>query len=128
MAPHTDMQIVVDNEATYDICGSLGVTHPSYVHINRLIAQMASSLTVSLRFDGNINVELNDFQTNLVPYPRIHYLLSSYAPLVSAARACHEVLNVSALANAVLDPSSLMTKCDMRCSQYIAVSGTIVPS
>merc|ERR1719453_2501563 len=31
-----------------------------------------SSLTASLRFDGALNVDITEFQTNLVPYPRIH--------------------------------------------------------
>ena len=33
------------------------------------------SITVSLRFEGALNVDLSEFQTNLVPYPRIHYPL-----------------------------------------------------
>ncbi|GMH09436.1 hypothetical protein Nepgr_011277 [Nepenthes gracilis] len=30
--------------------------------------------TTSLRFDGAINVDITEFQTNLVPYPRIHHM------------------------------------------------------
>jgi tubulin alpha len=58
----------VDNEAIYDICKkSLGVASPSFSNLNRLIAQVVSSITASLRFDGSLNVDLNEFQTNLVP-------------------------------------------------------------
>ena len=32
--------------------------------------QVVSSITTSLRFDGALNVDLTEFQTNLVPYPR----------------------------------------------------------
>jgi hypothetical protein len=28
------------------------------------------------RFDGALNVDLTEFQTNLVPYPRIHFPLA----------------------------------------------------
>jgi len=28
--------------------------------------------------------KLSEFQTNLVPYPRIHFVISSYAPVISA--------------------------------------------
>jgi tubulin alpha len=62
------MAIQVDNEAIYDICKNrLNVGQPSFTNLNRLIAQVVSSITASLRFDGSLNVDLNEFQTNLVP-------------------------------------------------------------
>lgn len=58
----------VDNEAIYDICKkNLNITSPTFTNLNRLIAQVVSSITASLRFDGSLNVDLNEFQTNLVP-------------------------------------------------------------
>ena len=60
----------VDNEAIYDICRrNLNVSCPSYSNLNRIIAQVVSSVTASLRFDGSLNVDLNEFQTNLVCSP-----------------------------------------------------------
>lgn len=95
---NSDCTFLVDNEAVYDICRrNLGIPRPSYEHLNRLIAQVVSSITSSLRFDGSLNVDLNEFQTNLVPYPRIHYPLISYAPVVSAAKSSHESFKVSDL-------------------------------
>ena len=74
---------MLDNEAIYDICKkNLGVERPSYENLNRLIGQIVSSITASLRFDGALNVDLNEFQTNLVPYPRIHFPLATYAPII----------------------------------------------
>merc|ERR1712226_242017 len=55
---HTDCTLVLDNEALYDVCArNLGITNPSYTNLNRLIAQVISSLTASLRFDGALNVD-----------------------------------------------------------------------
>jgi tubulin alpha len=92
---NSDCTFLVDNEAVYDICRrNLDIPRPSYDHLNRLIAQVVSSITSSLRFDGALNVDLNEFQTNLVPYPRIHYPLISYAPVVSSNRSSHESFKV----------------------------------
>jgi tubulin alpha len=58
----------VDNEAIYDICKkNLNIQAPGFFNLNRIIAQVVSSVTASLRFDGSLNVDLNEFQTNLVP-------------------------------------------------------------
>ena len=78
------MSLVLDNEALYEICSnSLDIESPSYSNINKIISQVASSMTVSLRYNGSLNADLNEFLTNLVPYPRIHFMNASYAPLLA---------------------------------------------
>ncbi len=37
----------------------------------------------SMRFEGILNVDLNEITMNLVPYPDLHFLISSLAPLYS---------------------------------------------
>ncbi|NXD72187.1 TBA2 protein, partial [Eolophus roseicapillus] len=74
---HSDCSFMVDNEAIYDICNrNLDIERPTYTNLNRLIGQIVSSVTASLRFNGALNVDLIEFQTNLVPYPRIHFPLT----------------------------------------------------
>ena len=105
---HCDVSISLDNEALYDICRrSLDIERPTYTNLNRLISQTISSLTASLRFDGALNVDVTEFQTNLIPYPRIHFCMTSYAPVISAEKAYHEQLSVAELSNSVFEPASV---------------------
>jgi hypothetical protein len=70
-------------------------------------------------------------QTNLVPYPRIHFMLSSYAPVISAEKAYHEQLSVAEITNSAFEPASMMAKCDPRHGKYMACClmfrGDVVP-
>ena len=60
---HTDVTIMYDNEALYDICRrNLDIERPTYTNLNRLLGQIISSLTASLRFDGALNVDITEFQ------------------------------------------------------------------
>ncbi|SCU99901.1 LAME_0G06260g1_1 [Lachancea meyersii CBS 8951] len=118
---HADCTFMVDNEAIYEMCKkNLDITRPSLANLNNLIAQVVSSVTASLRFDGSLNVDLNEFQTNLVPYPRIHFPLVSYAPILSKSKAHHESNAVSEITNACFEPGNQMVKCDPRSGKYMA--------
>ncbi|KAF3919825.1 hypothetical protein ABW20_dc0109977 [Dactylellina cionopaga] len=120
---HSDCSFLVDNEAVYDICKkNLDIPRPSYEHLNKLIAQVVSSITSSLRFDGALNVDLNEFQTNLVPYPRIHYPLISYAPVISSKRSSHESFHVKDLTLQCFEPNNQMVVCDPSKGKYMAVA------
>jgi len=92
------LSFCLDNEVLYDACRrNLDIEGQIYTNLNRLIAQVISFLTESLRFDGALNVDVTEFQTtcNLVPYPRIHFMLTSYAPIISAEKAYHENSSLS---------------------------------
>lgn len=61
--------------------GAKPVRH--YERENSIVAHVINNLTCSMRFEGDLNVDLNEITMNLVPYPRMHFLLSSLSPLYS---------------------------------------------
>ena len=129
---NSDCAFMVDNEAIYDICRrNLDIERPSYVNLNRLIAQIVSSMTASLRFDGSLNVDLNEFQTNLVPYPRIHFPVATLSPVISAEKATHEKNTVADITQQCFDRNNQLVKCDPRLGKYMAICllyrGDVVP-
>lgn len=116
-----DCAFLVDNEALYNICSThLDLENPTYITLNRIFSQVISALTVSLRFSGSLNVDLSVFQTNLVPYPRIHFPLVTYAPFYSPNKALHERVNVETLTRMCFEKSNQMLRVDPMRGKYMA--------
>jgi len=84
---HTEVSLILDNEALNYICSKkLGIQKITYGHLNTLCAKSISCMTAALRFEGDLNVDMNEFQTNLVPFPRLHFMTSSYSPLTQMGK------------------------------------------
>jgi len=108
---HTEVSIVLDNEAIYAICQKqLGIDRPSYAELNVIIAKVISSMTASLRFDGELNVDLGEFQTNLVPFPRLHFMTTALAPVINKKKASHEAQTVREITDHAFQPVNMLVK------------------
>ncbi|CDS36432.1 alpha tubulin [Echinococcus multilocularis] len=80
------ISLVLQNRAIMDIYErELNVACVTYSHINRLLAQVYSGLTAGFRFYSSLTSSLVELQTNLIPYPSMHYLMCSFYPLMSPA-------------------------------------------
>ncbi|KAF6202210.1 hypothetical protein GE061_004608 [Apolygus lucorum] len=118
---HTDCVFLADNEAMYNICmNQLDIDTPNYANLNHLLAQTVSSITASLRFQGTLNADFTDFQTNLVPFPRIHFPVVSYAPIVSRKKCSHQTLSIADITSKCFDTTNRLVKCDNEAGHYMS--------
>ncbi|XP_032340612.1 tubulin epsilon chain isoform X2 [Camelus ferus] len=109
---HADCVLPIDNQSLFDIIskielmmnsGKLGtVIKPKslvtssagtskkrqekpFDKMNNIVANLLLNLTSSARFEGSLNMDLNEISMNLVPFPQLHYLVSSLTPLYTLA-------------------------------------------
>jgi len=95
---NSDETFIVDNEALYNIMHNvLKKNTVEYKVLNALIAKVTAGITASIRFPGMLNGDLRKLGVNLVPFPRLHFFLCSYAPLASKDDSKHLSLNVKEL-------------------------------
>eukprot|EP00898_Chlorokybus_atmophyticus_P000688 jgi/Chlat1/161/Chrsp1S03103 len=95
---HADAVLPVDNQSLQDICRRIDASGPVRVgsqvsgaasggkpfdDMNGVAASSILHLTAGMRFEGSLNVDLNEITTNLVPFPRMHFLVPSMAPLAA---------------------------------------------
>jgi tubulin epsilon len=104
---YADCVLPVENQALIDICdkinegGKLARARPTtavsagasaldapkkpFDSMNNIVANMLLHLTASPRFEGALNVDINEITMNLVPFPRMHFLVPSLTPLYALA-------------------------------------------
>jgi len=109
LAEHADCVMPVENQALMDIVGSIGASRDRcdarsgsaltgvdgavvggrggrpWDAMNGIAANLLLNLTAGARFDGALNVDINEVTTNLVPFPKMHFLLSAMSPATVSA-------------------------------------------
>lgn len=105
----------------YDISRrKLGIESPNYGSVNSIIAQAVSSITTSIRFYGELNANIDQILTNMIPYPRIHFVSCAYAPLINPETAFFERLSILQLTDTVFGGDSQMIKIKPEHGKYMA--------
>lgn len=97
------LNVQVENEAIAGLLKSrVRVESPGFREINRLIAQLVSSVTLPAR-NGH---DISNLGPNLVPFPRLHFAVPSLGPLIPAEQKDHESLALPSLISEVFSNSS----------------------
>ncbi|CAF1443553.1 unnamed protein product [Adineta steineri] len=120
---NTDQTYCIDNEALYNICSrTLKLPTPTYDDLNHLISSTMSGVTTCLRFPGQLNADSRKLSVNMVPFPRLHFFLSGFAPLTSRSSDLYRSLTVSELTHEMFHTKNLMASCDPRQGKYLTVA------
>ncbi|KAK8762035.1 hypothetical protein V5799_026698 [Amblyomma americanum] len=120
LVENTDETFCIDNEALYDICfRTLKLTTPTYGDLNHLVSATMSGVTTCLRFPGQLNADLRKLAVNMVPFPRLHFFMSGFAPLTSRGSQQYRALTVPELTQQMFDAKNMMAACDPRQGRYL---------
>ena len=66
------------------------------------------------------NADMTEFQTNLALYLLIHFVLPSYAQIISAEKAYHEQLSIAEITNSAFELALMMVKYAPKHNKYMA--------
>jgi len=123
LVENTDETFCIDNEALYDICfRTLKLTSPTYGDLNHLVSITMSGVTTCLRFPGQLNADLRKLAVNMVPFPRLHFFMPGFAPLVARDAQQYRAVTVPELTQQMFDAKNMMTACDPRHGRYLTVA------
>ena len=120
---NSDEVMVIDNHALYDICiRTLKLTYPTYGDLNHLVSSTMSGITCSFRFPGQLNSDLRKLAVNLIPYPRLHFFMIGFAPLISRESKQYRALTVPELTQQMYDAKNMMCASDPRYGRYLTAA------
>ncbi len=120
---YADETVVIDNHALFQIVTkNMGIDEPVYDDLNHVISQGISDITASLRFKGSLNTDMKEFLVNLVPYPRSHFLMASFAPMKTPEDQQYAKLTTANLAEALFQENYMMAAVDVTKGTFLACS------
>ncbi|KAF8622856.1 hypothetical protein AX15_006700 [Amanita polypyramis BW_CC] len=118
-----DLTLCIDNEALYDICvGTLKMKSPSFENLNQQIARVMCGVSTSLRFPGQLNGDLRKLGMNLIPFPRLHFLIPSYAPFYDPSARSYERFSTVELTASLFERKNMLVACDPRHGRYLTAA------
>merc|ERR1719305_2204576 len=89
--------------ATYSVCPSPKVSdtvvepYNPTLSANQLVSAAMSGVTCCIRFPGQLNADLRKLAVTLIPFPRLHFFMTGFAPLTSRGSQQYRALTVPEL-------------------------------
>lgn len=70
----------------------------------------------------NFLKDLRKLATNMVPFPRLHFFMTGFAPLTARGSQAYKALTVPELTQQIFDTKNMMAACDPRHGKYLTVA------
>ncbi|XP_034756891.1 tubulin epsilon chain [Etheostoma cragini] len=104
------------------ISGQGGLTGPEkpFDAMNNIVANLFLNITSSARFEGSLNMDLNEIAMNLVPFPRLHYLVPSLTPLYTLADVSVPTRRLDQMFSDAFNKDHQLIRADPKHSLYLA--------
>merc|ERR1711988_582454 len=94
-------------------------TGKPWAAMNNIAAHVLANLTAGMRFPGSLNVDLNEITMNLVPFPRLHFLIPSLAPLCSFSDVKFDARSLDQMFDDALHRDFQLIKTNPRADRYL---------
>lgn len=118
-----DLSLMIDNQAAYNMSiKNLKIPNPDFIHVNRIIAQMISSCTCSLRYESELNASLLEMVTNLVPVKTFRYPILSLSPVRKEGAGGHEGFTTKEIITDLFETRNILCDVgnDLKRNRYLA--------
>nr|XP_020467165.1 tubulin epsilon chain isoform X1 [Monopterus albus] len=104
------------------ISGQGGLTRAEkpFDDMNNIVANLLLNITSSARFDGSLNMDLNEIAMNLVPFPRLHYLVPSLTPLYTLTDVSVPTRRLDQMFSDAFSKDHQLIRADPKHSLYLA--------
>ena len=131
LVEHNDVNIVLDNEALYDLCKEkLSIESPTYSNMNSLIRQAVSSITSALKGYSGLWGSLVELYENYVLYKGMQFLVPGLMPITTNVE--EDPSTATLITDRVTHESSVMAKCNPRDGIFLTAGfmyrGNVRPS
>ncbi|CAF0949819.1 unnamed protein product [Didymodactylos carnosus] len=121
---NTDETFCFDNSALFDICTkTLRLQSNTMEDINHIMAMVISGITTCFRFPGQLNMDLRKLAVNMIPFPTLHFLTTSFSPLKARSVQPYEAFTEQLLVQQMFDPKNQMLAVDPRQGKYFTATG-----
>jgi tubulin beta len=116
-----DNSIIIDNEALYNIAQhSMKQKEISFSFINKICKRVMLESTSSLRFGGFNNAGVRKLNTNLCPFPRLHFLTTTLAPLSNMVDNSYDVMGAKELTRELFDSKNAICMAELSKGKLLA--------